>query len=55
MLSKNKKNQISEIRQVSGKINELIRKRDFPIGRYVIGVILVAGFILERFVFMRNA
>lgn len=54
MLSKNKKNQIGEIRVVSKKINDLIKKQEFPIGRYVIGVILVAGFILERFMFMRN-
>ncbi len=54
MLSKNKKIQISEIRLVSTKINDLIKKQEFPIGKYVIGVILVAGFILERFMFMRN-
>lgn len=54
MLSKNKKIQISEIRTISSKINELIKKREFPIGKYVIGAVLVAGFFIEKFVFMKN-
>ncbi len=54
MLSKNKKIQISEIRHMSRKINDLIKKQEFPIGKYVIGAILVAGFILEKFMLMRN-
>lgn len=54
MLSKNKKIQIGEIRTISSKINELIKKREFPIGKYVMGAVLVAGFFVEKFIFMKN-
>lgn len=54
MLSKNKKNQIEEIRIVSTQIHDLIKKKEFPITKYMVGAVLVAGFFLEKFVFMRN-
>jgi hypothetical protein len=54
MLSKNKKIQIAEIRDLSSKINELIKKKEFPIARYVMGAVLVAGFFIEKFIFMKN-
>lgn len=54
MLSKNKKTQIEEIRDVSGKINQLVKKREFPIGKYMLGAVFIAGLFLEKFVFMRN-
>ena len=53
-LSKNKKIQIAEIRDLSSKINELIKKKEFPIARYVMGAVLVAGFFIEKFIFMKN-
>ena len=53
MLSKNKKIEINEIRLVSSRINDLIKKQEFPVAKYIIGAVLVAGFIIEKFMFMK--
>lgn len=54
MLSKNKKTNLEEIRFISRKINELVKKQDIPVAKYLIGAVLVAGFLLEKFMFMKN-